>query len=481
MRPGAPEVLKKMAQATVNASREKLRRWGMTDGQIAQAEKSGISSDHVTIYAPIAGTVVERKGQEGMYVATGTAIYTIADLTSLWVQLDAYESDLAWLRYGQRVTFTAEAYPGETFEGTISFIDPVLDKMTRTAKVRVVVANDAGRLKPEMFVRAVVQAGVTEGGGVRGPSLAGKWISPMHPEIIKDQPGTCDVCGMALVAAEELGLAADTTEAAGLPLVIPASAPLLTGARAVVYVEIADAEDPTFEGREVVLGPRAGDFYTIREGLVEGERVVTNGSFKIDSALQIQAKSSMMNPEGGEAAKVHDHGEYGSATKEVPEAATRLEEVPAAFQKQFRSLSDAYLRLSEALASDDYPAARAAAEATDTALDDIDMALLKGDAHMRWMGQSESMKKALSDMTDAQDIGSFRVPLLPLTKSVRAAIETFGIGAGAAVYQAHCPMAFDGKGGNWLQAGNEVRNPYYGDMMLNCGTLVGRVDEAQDE
>ena len=488
LRPNAPDVLKKTAQLTLDGSREKLRRWGLTDGQIDRAEKQGVSSEHVTIYAPIAGTVIHRSGQEGAYVSTGTAIYTIADLTTLWVQLDAYESDLAWLRYGQPVSFVTEAYPGETFEGRVTFIDPMLDKMTRTAKVRVIVANEGGRLKPEMFVRATVLAEVTEGGGVRAPALAGKWISPMHPEVIKDGPGTCDVCGMALVPVEELGLVDEAAGDLGLPLVIPASAALLTGTRAVVYVEVPDAEQPTYEGREVVLGPRAGDFYTVREGLQEGERVVTNGNFKIDSALQIQAKPSMMNPAATQTAAAHDHAEHGSGTKaeaEEPPQSSSTPKVPAAFRKQLRAVSDAYLATSEALASDDFAAAAAATKSTAAALKGVDMALLEGDAHMRWMPIADSMTKVLSSMTAAQDIEALRASLLPLTKHLIAAIEAFGVAPGAPLYQAYCPMAFDGDGGDWLQTGQVVRNAYYGDMMLNCGSIKRRIDQteegAQDE
>ena len=95
--------------------------------------------------------------------------------------MDAYESDLAWLRYGQEVEFTTEAYPGEVFRGRIAFIDPVLNEDTRTVKVRVNVPNEDGRLKPEMFVRAIVQSDIAAGGRVLDASLAGKWISPMHP------------------------------------------------------------------------------------------------------------------------------------------------------------------------------------------------------------------------------------------------------------------------------------------------------------
>jgi Cu(I)/Ag(I) efflux system membrane fusion protein len=193
------------------------------------------------------------------------------------------------------------------FKGKISFIAPVLDAKTRTVKLRVNVDNSEGKLKPGMFVRATVRAKVAQSGTVMDPEMAGKWICPMHPSVIKSQFGTCEKCGMDLVTTESLGYvqAGEPNEA---PLVIPTSAPLITGKRAVVYVRLPNTEKPTFEGREIVLGPRAGDYYIVESGLMEGEIVVTNGSFKIDSALQIQAKPSMMSPEGAAAPVIHDHG-----------------------------------------------------------------------------------------------------------------------------------------------------------------------------
>lgn len=292
-----PAVLRETAESALDAVRAKLKRWGLTEAQVRRAEVSGASADRITIYAPMGGTVIERNGSEGMYVDTGTLVYTLADLSTVWVALEAYESDLAWLHYGQKVSFTTEAYPGERFEGTIAFIAPTVDPDTRTVRVRVNVPNADRRLKPEMFVRAVVRSNVATGGRVMDPGLAGKWISPMHPEIVKDGPGTCDVCGMDLVPAEELGYVSADAAADDMPLVIPASAPLITGKRAVVYVEVPEAGQPAYEGREVVLGPRAGAYYLVKEGLREGERVVTQGSFKIDSALQITAKPSMMSPD----------------------------------------------------------------------------------------------------------------------------------------------------------------------------------------
>jgi Cu(I)/Ag(I) efflux system membrane fusion protein len=243
-----------------------------------------------------------------MYVDVGTRIFTIADLDAVWVQLDAYESDLRWLRYGQAVTFTTEAFPGKNFSGVVSFIDPVLNATTRTVKVRVNVDNKEGLLKPEMFVRANVFAQFAGSGRILDKNLIGKWVSPMHPEVIKDAPGQCPICGMNLVPTESLGYANATPSDVVAPLVIPATAPLLTGKRAVVYVEVSDSDRPTYIGREVILGPRAGDDYVVESGLAEGDLVVVSGNFKIDSALQIQAKPSMMNPEGGGGSGGHQHG-----------------------------------------------------------------------------------------------------------------------------------------------------------------------------
>ena len=290
---------------TLGSAREKLLLLGLTEQQIEDIEKASKPLDRLTIYAPMGGVVIQKHVYEGMYVQTGTPIYTIADLSQMWVMLDAYESDMMWVRYGQDVSFEVEAYPGKKFHGTISFIDPRLDTKTQTVKLRVNVPNEDGMLKPGMFVSATVKASVAEEGKVMAANLEGKWMCPMHPDVVKDTAGACDICGMDLVTTESLGyVPIDKTKEP--PLVVPASAVLLTGKRAVVYVQVPEAEKPTFEGREIVLGPRAGDSYIVREGLHENEVVVTNGNFKIDSALQIQARPSMMGTGG--ALDGHDHG-----------------------------------------------------------------------------------------------------------------------------------------------------------------------------
>ncbi len=477
------DIVRTTARATVEASREKLVLWGLTREQIAEIERRGTPSDHITIYAPIGGIVVHKNAVEGMYVRTGTRIYTIADLSRVWVKLDAYESDLEWLRYGQKVSFTSESYPGETFTGVISFIDPILDESTRTVKVRVNVANARFKLKPGMFVRAVVRSKVASGGKVMAPDLAGKWICPMHPEVVRDAPGKCDVCGMPLVQTENLGYVTPDTGTA--PLVIPATAALLTGKRAVVYVQLPNRERPTFEGREVVLGPRTGAYYIVATGLQAGERVVVKGAFKLDAELQIQAKPSMMTPEGGGGGSMagmkHGAGGRKAAGKKMMRTASAgpFRRLPAAFNQQFTALVEAYLTIQKALSQDRYDAAVRAAETFRDRLDGVDMELLTGPAHMAWMKVVGGLRKTSEALTKSKDIQDARLEFALLSGAVIEAARRFGGQLPSSIVRAHCPMAFNNRGADWLQSGSDVENPYFGSAMLRCGEIMPMVPAAE--
>jgi Cu(I)/Ag(I) efflux system membrane fusion protein len=306
-----------------------------------------------------------------------------------------------------------------------------------------------------MFVRAVLRAKVAQGGAVMDPDLAGKWICPMHPSVVKARPGACDICGMDLVATESLYTTAD--EPNEPPLVIPATAPLITGKRAVVYVRIPDANKPTFEGREVVLGPRAADYYLVIEGLAEGEVVVTNGNFKIDSALQIRAKPSMMS-----AVSSHKY---------------EIFEVPDEYLKQLWGVVQKYLLLQDALASDDKDGAAQASGETLEALSAVDMSLLSGKAHNVWMDNSMKMKAALDKIKEAEGIEPMREGFEGLSNELIVVVKQFGVYGAKALYKFHCPMAFDNKGADWLQMDKDTRNPYFyfGASMLKCGQVIEEI------
>ena len=510
----------------VESTRNRLRLLGLKDEQIAEIEKRGQPEDRMTIYAPLGGIVIEKLKQQGERVQLGERIYTIADLSQLWVHLDAYESDLPWVRYGQEVTITTEAYPGEAFHGQIAFIQPVLDDRTRTVKVRVNVPNPHGKLKPDMFVSSVVRSRVAAGGKVMDPSLAGKWISPMHPEIVKDEPGTCDVCGMPLVRAESLGYVTPDSDKREAPLVIPYSAALVTGTRAIVYVQLPDMpsaaeaafptlsdavgqgdleeiraafsnyadmldqpydqpgtgyarrlwnqyadtlsqhalagqraasteeaermlakieaamnevreqfappDRPTFEGREIVLGPRAGDYYLVAHGLEEGELVVTRGNFKIDAEIQIQAKPSMMTPEGGGGGG-HDHG--GGAVAEEPgddEHAQHEAALPADFTKQIQRLEDAYAQVAEAIQQQDVGKATAAFTQVGQALDKVDGSLLTGHPRMQWKEFAMLLGNDVVEGREAHQVAEADRVFLLLKGHMRRMREQLGVLPGEA-------------------------------------------------
>ncbi len=445
------------ARATLEATRDKLRLWGLTAEQIAEVESRGSASDQIQINAPVGGIVVQKNAQEGEYVQTGTPIYRIADLSQVWVQLDAYESDLSWLRYGQEVEFTTEAYPGRTFMGRIAFIDPILTERTRTVKVRVNVPNEAGLLKPGMFTRATVAAKLASSGRVIDEELAGKWIGPMHPEIVRDEPGECPICGMPLKKAEELGYVSPAELEREVPLVIPATAPLITGKRAVVYLQ--NAEDPSrFEGREIVLGPRAGDFYIVMSGLQEGDLVVTNGAFKIDSALQLQAKPSMMSPSSADEA-----------------AEVEAFEVPAGVAVQLKGLFDGYLRMQQALAADNAAEAKAAAGAFREDLQAVDAAQLADNARAAWMKSHNVLQERATAMESGAEIEEVRGAFEGVSVEMIEVARRFGSGHDEELLVMHCPMAFDDKGADWLQLSPELANPYFGASMLRCGEIRERL------
>jgi Cu(I)/Ag(I) efflux system membrane fusion protein len=268
------------ARSLTEAARRRLLLWGITERQIAELEAGGRSSDHVAVVSPISGTVIRKMAVAGAYVKEGDHLYDVADLSNVWVYADIYESEMPWVRVGQDVHVTTVAHPGEMFHGTVAFIDPFLHERTRSVKVRIDIPNPDMKLKPGMFVDVVLRGSLDEG--------TERYVCPMHPEIVTEEPGDCPICGMHLVKTPT-----------GVELAVPKSAILDTGKRTLVYVE---KEPGRYEARDVVVGPQAtadldgglAAFYPVRKGLMEGERVVTRGNFLIDSQSQLTAPAASM-------------------------------------------------------------------------------------------------------------------------------------------------------------------------------------------
>ena len=246
------EAVRMQQPALVQAAREKLRLWNLTDAQIDAIQYSGQASPMVEIKSNTNGIVIAKRVNRGDYVSQGSILFDIANLSRVWAMFDAFEVDLPFLAKGDRVEFTLSAFPGKTYSGRISFIDPILNATTRTARVRVDVANPTLEMKPEMYATAQVAA-----------PLKG----------YKDR------------------------------IVVPQTAVLWTGKRAVVYVRLPDTDTPTFRMREVTLGPALGGAYVVLDGLSDGEEIVTNG----DASAQLEGKRSMMNENAPGTAPMTGH------------------------------------------------------------------------------------------------------------------------------------------------------------------------------
>jgi membrane fusion protein, copper/silver efflux system len=386
--------------ALYNAVREKLRLWNITDDQINAIESGNEVTTGLDIIANISGVVMSRNVSTGDYINRGNVLFEIADLSSVWVILDAYESDLALIRTGGTINFTVPSIPGKEFTSSITFIDPVINPQSRTASVRAEATNPGLTLKPDMFVRATVNT---------KPSVEQR------------------------------------------SLLIPTTSVLWTGTRSIVYVKVPDNEFPAYEMREVDLGSRAGDYYIVEAGLLEGENIVTNGVFAVDAAAQLTGNYSMMNR---------------PVSKRIS--------VPGDFKIQLTELSKDYFNLKNALVDDDFKAAAKNAGKVSQSLKSVNMKLLDNRAHQVWMGMEKQMRNSVDLILKAKDINDQRKYFELLSDAIIEAADIFGLNI-PMIYVQYCPMAFDDKGAYWLSESDEILNPYFGDDMLRCGEVIKKI------
>jgi len=236
----------KESPGLLQAARQRLRLWDISDAEIAVLQRSGTPRKSLTIASPSSGFVLNKTAVEGARVTAGEPMFEIANLDRVWVIADVYESELPFVRVGSPATMTLSYIPGKTWSGRVSFIAPTLDPMTRTIKVRVEFDNRDGALKPDMFADVQVQ-------------------QPAHNAIV-----------------------------------VPASAVLQTGTRSIIFVVRGDG---SFEPREVQIGTASDQFAEVLHGVQPGEKVVTQANFLIDSESRLKAALAQMGSAG------HQHGQ----------------------------------------------------------------------------------------------------------------------------------------------------------------------------
>lgn len=416
------------------AARNKLKLWDLSDRQIDEIEAVQQPKISFDVLAPISGTVTMRHVAQGDYVQEGTSLLEVTNLERVWVLFDTYESDLPWVKIGDRIDFTIKSRPSETFRSTVTFIDPVVDPEARVAYVRTELDNGSNILKPEMFANGILKTRL-----------------PRIEEAIT----------------------------------VPKSAILWTGKRAIVYVK-APNKTGVFEHREISLGEDAGSYFVVTSGLQEGEEVAVNGVFKVDAAAQLQSKQSMMTPAGGKSslgghAGMDMGGENPPPKIEPSDEDTINHSEPMMdssmldpeFSQQLLSVIDGYLDLKNYLVAGDQKAAANAASSTAAALAQVEMSRLKSAGHHQiWMQSADSMQGAVEAIQSSADIQAQRLSFRTLSDGLIAVVQDLQLDLGdRRLFVDYCPMAIGSDGAYWLSEIESIENPYYGDAMLACGEI----------
>jgi Cu(I)/Ag(I) efflux system membrane fusion protein len=397
--------LKESQPALYKAVRNKLKNWKLSESQIDAIEASGKVRDNFPIYATVSGTVSEVMAREGDYVKQGQPILKVSNLNSVWAEFDAYENQISNVKEGQKIKIATNAYPTKDFDATVSFIDPMLNNATRTVTVRATLKNTEDFFKPGMFVTGRLE-----------------------------------------------GIETNTKEM----ITIPASALMWTGERSLVYIK-TNLNEPVFEMREVSIGNRSGDSYIITDGLRNGDEIVTNGTFTVDAAAQLQGKKSMMN-----------NGNKNAVT--APGSEMRME-FNANFQKNFKNVLEAYLQMKDAFVASDAKQVTTFAKAALKSFKSIDIGSL-GNMEQAHIKKSIEMLEAISERDNLENQRAYYVILneniVPIAMNVES---TYSM-----LYVQKCPMANNNKGAIWLSTEKDIRNPYYGEQMLTCGSIIEEIN-----
>ena len=396
----------------LEAARNKLKFLKIPDSFIEKLENTGEVVESFPLLAGKSGYVLNKKVEIGDYVASGQVLFDIYDLSSVWAVFDVYEKDISRIKMGDVIEFSAMAVPDKTFKTRIDFINPLLDPETRAIRIRGQVTNRGGILKPQMLIRG---------------SLLTKHKSG------QDQ------------------------------LMIPKTAVLWTGRESVVYVQDTTMNIPTFVFREVTLGPEIGSQYRILDGLTEGEKVVTNGVFAVDASAQLNNQRSMMN----RMVETPGHEDHFDMIHPVdPDVVTDGAE------KDLDRVLNTYIQLKNDLVTGEPDQIQLALENMNKVAESLADRDDLGTYNAAWNGHLNNFRHHLKLMTEESEIKGWREAFVPLSTVLIRWIREFGNPGEEMVYVQHCPMANNDQGADWLSMDLNIRNPYYGEQMLTCGTTL---------
>lgn len=395
-----------------DAAIQKLKNWKITDIQIQQILSTGKPIETISIYADHSGYVLSKKLSQGDYVKQGQALYTLGSTSRLWLVFDVFESDLANVKKGNNVIFNTPSVPNKDFEAKVTYIDPLLNSTSRTAIVRAEINNSQNLLKPGMLLNGTIVSTKSVSSNTKGANV-----------------------------------------------IVPNTAILWTGERSVVYVQLADTDVPSYQYREVDIGSRSSKFTNVVAGLQNGEEVVTHGAFAVDAAAQLNNNMSMMNKN----VKV----KKDEQSDVVP---SYSDDTPTEFKVQLDQSIIQYIELKNALVDTDQINASLSADLFLKSLKDIDMSLLKEDSHIYWMEQLEALDSHTSMIVNSSDVEEQRNQFDFVSIAMINATKSFGTND-KTYYVQYCPMAKDNQGADWLSTEKQIRNPYFGDKMMKCGSV----------
>lgn len=400
--------LKESQPELYKAVRNKLKLWKISDTQIDEIETTGKVIQNFPVYATVSGTVSEKLVNEGDYVKQGQALLKITNLNTVWAIFDVYENQIELFKKGQNITVTTNAYPTKEFKRKVDFIDPMMNQQTRTVDLRVILNNRNGEFKTGMFVEGIIEN--------------------------------------ALSQSEQ-------------KLIIPSSAVLWTGERSVVYLK-TNPNEPVFEMREVTLGKQLGEQYEVVDGLKGGDEIVTNGAFTVDAAAQLQGKRSMMNKEGDKTTTGHE-GHLGHVEGSDDLKISFDTEVETAFT----SIISSYLELKNAMVSSDTSLAVEKSNSFREELEEMSKNI-KEKSNGYW----SILHKASKNINEGVDITGQRAEFQVISDNLIAMVSNFSK-IEEPLYVQFCPMADNNNGAYWISDQEAIRNPYFGDAMLKCGSV----------